>query len=76
VSEKEDRDDRRSNWSPRRKQDRQIAAIRYRAHAAELRELARAGPLDDRRRWMLELAAEFERLAAELEQFPDIAGAG
>jgi hypothetical protein len=66
VSEK-DRDDRRSGLSPRRKQDRKIEAIRYRAHAAALRELAKNGPLDARRRRMLELAAEFEQLAAEFE---------
>jgi len=66
VSEN-DRGDRRSRPSPRSKQDRQITAIRYRAHAADLRELAKNDPLDARRRRMLELAAEFDQLAAELE---------
>jgi len=42
-------------------------AIRYRAHAAELREHAKTEPVDARRRRMLESATEFERLAAELE---------
>jgi hypothetical protein len=62
-----DREDRRNGLTPRRKQDRQITAIRYRAHAAELRQLGKNGPLDARRRRMLELAAEFEQLADELE---------
>jgi hypothetical protein len=66
---KKDRDDRRSGLSGRSKQDPQIAAManRYRAAAADLREVAKTGPRDARHRRMLELAAEFERLAAELE---------
>jgi hypothetical protein len=45
----------------------QAIAIRYRAHATELRELAKNGSLDTRRRRMLEIAAEFEQLAAGSE---------
>jgi len=50
------------------KRYRQATAIRYRAHAVDLRALAKTSRLGARRRRILEIAAEFEQLADELEQ--------
>jgi hypothetical protein len=57
-----------NDQSARVRQRRLATATRYRAHAFDLRELAKSHRTGMMRRRLLEIAAEFDHLAADLER--------